>query len=415
MTVAEILNQVEAAQGTNTKLKILRENKDNQELRRALELGLDSYKQFGTKKVDPIDRSNWEHHPPVDTDDDWRQFFEVAEACASRSLVGNAARKALTEVFQRTTVDAEKWMRRVILKHFAIGASRKTVEKAFGEKVVETFSVQLAGKYNLGSHSELPPEVVLQPKLDGVRCIAVVDDRGGCQLFARSGKPLSNFDSTIGQELAQLPPAAYDGEIMGKGFQSLMRQVHRKFNVDVSDSFMAIFDCIPLDEWNGRQATTPYDDRRGMLEDLAEKIGQTKYLALVTQDRVANDPAAFKACHDKYVAEGYEGAMIKRPQAPYNFGRGDAILKFKSFNDVDLRVVGFKEGSGKNRGTLGAIVVDFEGVRVSVGSGFEDDIRQDVWQNQDKYLGATAEIRYQEVTDDGSLRFPTFVGWRTDK
>ena len=59
--------------------------------------------------------------------------------------------------------------------------------------------------------------------------------------------------------------------------------------------------------------------------------------------------------------------------------------------------------------------MEFEGVEVYVGSGFDDEMRDEVWKNQSGYLGMTAEVRYQEVTPDGSLRFPTFVCWRTDK
>jgi DNA ligase-1 len=100
---------------------------------------------------------------------------------------------------------------------------------------------------------------------------------------------------------------------------------------------------------------------------------------------------------------------------PYCFGRSDAVVKVKAFNDVDLRVTGFLEGRGRHKGSLGAILVNFNGVKVRVGSGFGDTDRAEVWADKEKFLGMTAEIRYQEITPDGSLRFPTFVCWRTDK
>ena len=91
------------------------------------------------------------------------------------------------------------------------------------------------------------------------------------------------------------------------------------------------------------------------------------------------------------------------------------MIKVKSFFDVDLMVIDFKEGTGRHSGKLGSILVDFNGVEVNVGSGFDDDMRAQVWDNRHEYLGMTAEVRYQEITPDGSLRFPTFVCWRTDK
>jgi ATP-dependent DNA ligase len=66
-------------------------------------------------------------------------------------------------------------------------------------------------------------------------------------------------------------------------------------------------------------------------------------------------------------------------------------------------------------GTLGAFVVDHQGVKVQVGSGLSDEIRSEIWDNKEKYIGRTIEIRYQEITPDGSLRFPTFVCFRNDR
>ena len=57
----------------------------------------------------------------------------------------------------------------------------------------------------------------------------------------------------------------------------------------------------------------------------------------------------------------------------------------------------------------------YEGHKVRCGSGFGDEQRAEVWADKDKFLGMTAEVRYQEVTPDGSLRFPVFSCWRLDK
>ena len=86
---------------------------------------------------------------------------------------------------------------------------------------------------------------------------------------------------------------------------------------------------------------------------------------------------------------------------------------------ADLRIVGFEEGQGRNAGKLGAILVDFKGNKVGVGSGFTDFDREFIWENQHQYLGRIAEIQYFEVTKDKtgveSLRFPVWKHLRTDK
>jgi DNA ligase-1 len=80
--------------------------------------------------------------------------------------------------------------------------------------------------------------------------------------------------------------------------------------------------------------------------------------------------------------------------------------------DADLKIIGVKEGDGKFRGTLGALVVDYKGSPTGVGSGLTDDIRREIWMHQDQYIGRVAKIRYFEETEDKtgvkSIRFPVF-------
>ena len=122
-----------------------------------------------------------------------------------------------------------------------------------------------------------------------------------------------------------------------------------------------------------------------------------------------------KSIHDTYISEGYEGAMIKDTEAPYKFGRGYEVMKMKEFLDADLTIKSLAEGTGKHSGKLGSVTVDFNGVEVSIGSGFSDDLRDSIWADKDSFVGRTIEVRYQEVTPDGSLRFPTFVCFRRDR
>ena len=88
-------------------------------------------------------------------------------------------------------------------------------------------------------------------------------------------------------------------------------------------------------------------------------------------------------------------------------------------NDLDLEIIGFEEGTNKNAGKLGAILVNYKDNVVKVGSGFSDELREEIWQNQDKWLGRTAVIQYFEETcnQNGgiSLRFPVYLDYREDK
>ena len=406
MTVAEVLNSVNDARGTNAKLAILRENKDMPHLRKALEYGMDSYRKFGVVKVPPTENRN-----PTD-EDIWSKFFDTLDLCASRTLTGHKALHAVQAVFASADEDTEHWMRRILLKHFNIGASKKTAFKVW-EGLVKTFSVQLAAKWHDRTLEDLPSKVRVEPKLDGIRLVAVVQN-GQVEMLSRAGKPITNFQDTVGKELSTLPDGVYDGEIMDEDFVALMRQVHRKFKTNVTKSYFMLFDVVSLAEWQEREGTQTLADRRKVLESYLNGK-DFEYLRLIEHKEIDATVESIMAYHKECADRGFEGAMLKNPTMPYCFGRSDAVVKVKAFNDVDVKVTGFQEGRGRHKGTLGAIFIDFNGKKVKCGSGFSDDQRSEVWNAKEKFLGMTVEVRYQEVTPDGSLRFPTFVCWRNDK
>jgi len=408
MKVAAILEQIKKTRGSNAKIDILKSNSKNSQLKKALKYGLDPFINFNVVKVPKV--VNREVYGDESTK--WCRFFDAADSCASREVTGNAAVDLMHRTFSSVSDADEKWMRKILKKHLAIGASTKTINKVF-PGLISTFEVQLAETWHEKHVKKLPGKIRIEPKLDGIRCLAVVRS-GECQMFARSGKLITNFDAAIGAQLANLPDGVYDGEIMSNDFTALMRQVHRKKNVDVSSAYLALFDAVTLEEWDSKKGTSPLRDRRRRLEKICNEHSLDGVL-LVEQKEIDCETGAISAQQKIWEEQGYEGAMVKNPDAVYKFGRSRGMLKVKSFHDIDLEVIGFKEGTGKHRDKLGSILVDFRGVEVNVGSGFDDEQRSEIWNNRDNYLGMTAECRYQEITPDGSLRFPTFVCWRLDK
>ena len=408
MLVADILKQIKETSGSNAKKQILESHSSNEVLKTVLKMGLDPFTPFNVVKVPKVD--NRAVHP--DESVRWNIFFDAADMCASRFWTGNKAVEVLHTALCTASEEEEKWMRKILKKHLAIGASTKTINKVFSG-LIPTFDVALAQKFE-EKRIAGKKTVGVEPKLDGIRCFAIVKN-GEALLYARSGKLITNFDDTIGSELVKLGDGCYDGEIMGKDFIDLMRQAYRKENVDVSDAYLALFDYLPLEEWDSRESKLTA--RQRYLE-LVTRIGLNfplRYLRKVSRVHVDADYEVIKALHDKYVSNGYEGAMVKDLEAPYKFGRGPEVMKLKAFHDVDLKIERLIEGTGKHSGKLGSVVVNYHGVEVQVGSGLSDELRDTIWGSPDKFIGRTIEVRYQEVTPDGSLRFPTFVCFRNDR
>jgi len=134
---------------------------------------------------------------------------------------------------------------------------------------------------------------------------------------------------------------------------------------------------------------------------------------------IGDDTSEILKLLDTNIKAGEEGIMINILDAPYEFKRTNNLLKVKKMNDLDLEVVGFEEGSNRHSGRLGALLVDYKGNIVKVGSGFSDELRDEIWKHQDEWLGRTIVVQYFEETtnDQGgiSLRFPVYLDYRTDK
>ena len=109
----------------------------------------------------------------------------------------------------------------------------------------------------------------------------------------------------------------------------------------------------------------------------------------------------------------YEGCIVNL-DACYECKRTKSLLKVKRFYTYDLEVVGVEEGTGRNKGTLGALVVQYKNNTVNVGSGFTDEERRYYWNNQDEIIGRVIEVKFKEITVDKktgleSLQFPVYV------
>ena len=217
----------------------------------------------------------------------------------------------------------------------------------------------------------------------------------------------------------------FDGEVMSSSFQDLMKQVHRKSDVQSNDAILNLFDVLTLAEFEQGFSDTTQIRRSEILADW-HRVYETALpnVQVVGQELVdldtAKGQARFKMINTQAVAGGYEGIMIKDPRAPYECKRTTAWLKLKPFIEVSLEVADVEEGTGRNVGKLGALVCsgtdDGREIVVNVGSGFSDSDRDSFWTSRSRVLGQIVEVRADAVTQnqDGtySLRFPRFLRFR---
>ena len=366
-------------------------------------------------------------------DNPWPRFWAVLEGLRTRSITGHAARDAIEAVSQE--FDSEEWnglCRRVIIKDLRCGISEKTLNKVLGktEWKIPTFTCQLATDSN-DHASKMKGTKRIECKLDGVRVLALCT-KHTVTLFSRNGKQFENFPDIEAQlsrvknriSLETKGPFVLDGEIVGESFQALMKQAQRKDNAKTKDMNYYIFDVIPLADfergfWNAQQ-----HKRTLMLEINQAEIEAESNLRIMPGMNVDLDTAEGHDVMQRFaedaVTQGFEGIMIKDVGAPYECKRSSFWMKWKPVMTVDLNIVGFEEGTGRNLGRLGAIICEGTDndrlIRVNVGSGLSDVNRDEYWGARDDLLGQVIEVAADAVTQnqDGSysLRFPRFVRFR---
>ena len=414
MTPWEIIQQLESNNSSLFKQDVIGANISNSEFVVGVQMCLDPLVTFGVKQV-PFSQADG---VGIQSED----FYTVASKLIERKLTGHAARDAIQALCD-TATDAQwnDWYRRILIKDLRCGVGAKlinTVQPA----TIPLFGCMLA--HDGAKHpKKIAGECYVEYKYDGVRVIAIVQN-GDATLYSRNGKLLENFPH-INEALSkpEFEGLVFDGEVMSDDFQTLMKQVHRKEGAQTEDSYLAVFDLLTIAEFNKGGTGMPAHQRRERL------VGYSVYfnyrIQLVAAHLINLDTESgqteFQTMNRTALDLGYEGLMIKPAHLGYDCKRSHAWLKIKPFIEVTLTVVGVEEGTGKNAGMLGALVVEGEDdgkfFHLNVGSGLTDDMRKVVWDQQDLVLGQLVEVRADAVTisQDNhaySLRFPRFKTFR---
>jgi len=254
----------------------------------------------------------------------------------------------------------------------------------------------------------------VQPKFDGMRCLAFVKASGSVKLISRTGKEITTMNH-IKKELSKLKiDIILDGELYvhGENFQENMRYI-KKYVSGLSERIdFHIYDTINEDAFIKRSEKVNNILNSGIEFKSLKPVFSCTCL----------DYEALKMYHKNFIGQGYEGTMLRKRNSLYKVnGRSQDLLKYKDFKDLALPILDIVPYD--TNPSIGSPIYHWPGARGHdlgpdiLGSGIRasHEKRKEMLENKQNYIGKIYEVRFFEYSDKGVPRFPITIGERLDK
>jgi DNA ligase-1 len=413
-TVVNFIEEMKATSSTNDKKSILQKY-DSPVLRKLFEYVYSPFKQYYVTSDNLKKRQDLSF-------DNYDDLFSLLDDLNERRVTGHSAIQSVNGFIEKNKEFADV-IYDVIDRNLKTRATTTLINSVM-PGTVPTFDVALAEKFE-GNEKKVnfdSGEWWASRKLDGVRCLAVIDENGDIKFYSRAGNEFLTL-GVLAEELKSLNlrSVVLDGEvcIMKDGgledFQGIIKEIGRKEHT-IQNPMYYVFDMLQNEEFNNQSGEIPLSTRLLQLGVFFSLHSDLKCVAPLVQIQVSS-----REHFEEMVADatnlGYEGIMIRK-DVGYEGKRSKNLLKVKKMHDAEYVVVDVENGihrvieAGREveEEMLRAVMVEHKGNRVRVGSGFSIDQRRFYYQNPDEILGKTITVQYfEETTDqhgDHSLRFP---------
>lgn len=420
-----LVDELQAESSKNAKVEILKKYKNNANIKRILEFIYNPYILTGIsdKKLNKI----------ITKPDPKRLHLDNILGLITylkHHNTGTDINIQVVQTFQSENQDYSELIGQIATKSLKLGGEVSTLNKAFGN-FIPVFDLMLAESYKDFPDYINDKEFIITEKIDGVRAVCYFDNN--TPIFrTRNGLLIEDLEELTKEALetfttSQLKDVVWDGELLITDSQLPAKDAYRATMKIIGKDgpkngiTFHIFDTIYKLNFEKGSDETSSAARKAYAELQLTKTKYFKYLAPLYE---GNDPSVIPNLLDQMLQRGKEGLMINIASAPWIAKRTKNLLKVKGQETADVKVIAIIEGTGKNKGKLGAVLVQFIGPDKNlhtclVGSGFSDEERIKYWGN-DYLIGKIIEIHYTDISsnqDDNnySLRFPRFKHIREDK
>ena len=410
--VKELFDKIANTSGKNDKIKIIKQNKDNELFIKCLKFLLDSDIVTGLSKK--------KINKKVAVMGDRLETIEEAMEYLKQHNSGKDSDIAMIKDFCDRQEGCKLFCEGLFTKSLKIGVDVKGVNKAI-PNLIQQHQVMLASKFE----GKLKGEVSMSLKLDGIRNSAMIEN-GRIIHKSRQGKVVEGLNQ-INQALNELELDGYfiDGELIRINHDNIPSDENFRLTTTVVNSKsdnkegleFVVFDMTPIEDYHRGKCDMTYIERLKLME---EKIGNgNEFIRLVPKYGITKDVDEIYDKLNEVVNRQLEGLMLNTLNGKYEFGkRPKSIMKVKKFQDGDVLVTDVIEGDGRLVGTLGKVEVQFkykDKIYTNyVGSGFSDSERSYYWEHKDELIGRIITISYFEISTNKQgeygFRFPTWKG-----
>jgi len=446
--IKQILDELANESGTNKKMKILEQYKDNQLLRDVLYQGMSKRIKFYTKTIP-------EYKEEANTLFTLAHALDKLRALSSREVSGRDTQKTLQRLLTRLTPDDADVLKRIVLKKLNIGMGRTNVNKVLGDTFLEKTAYMGAQSYSPKKLDKLIEKAIKkgQPlysdvKMDGRYANAIV--RGGdSELESRQGEATLFTGAKFKDELKEFDNWVFNGEILldpkkfnryesngiiqsvvdiqGKEDQRTaeetlkhIEKLEKKHNItfqEVLDSIQyVVWDVITVEEYFNKHSKTPRNKRYENVLRLTEGLLSIRPI----ETKLVYTKAEVMEHFQEMLNRGEEGTVLKAFDGEWKDGKPSFQLKFKLEITLDLKITGFNYGTGKNSDVISSFNAESEcGLLKTKPQGIKEKEMLDITERQEELLGTIIEVKCsgmsQNSSGEYSLMHPVFKHLRDDK
>jgi DNA ligase-1 len=394
---------------------VLKEYANDPIIRKALEYTYNTFKQYYVTSETCKKRNDL-----VASENVYNDLFSLLDDLNDRNITGHSAIQAVN-AFVSTHIESEELIWNIIDRNLKTRATASMINTAI-PNLIPTFDVALAKAYDEKTQKKVKwsDGWFVSRKLDGCRCVCIIDGQGEPRFYSRVGNEFLTLDN-LKPSIRQLGliNTVLDGEICmidekgNEDFTSIMKEIKRKDHT-IEQPHYYIFDHLTIKEFESKVSTTKFGQRIANIESIVPN--DLKGVSVLDQFICADDMFVNLLEHSKN--EGWEGLMLRK-NTTYKGKRSDEVLKVKSFHDAEYIVLEIEndiqrvivDGAEVSELMLKNIIIEHKGNRVQVGSGFNHEQRRHYFNNPNDIIGKQVTVQYFEETHNQhggtSLRFPT--------